>query len=58
MTMKVKITLTGPGGELDSIVLDNVKDETDPRIGEGVLDMVPPGCSWAIGDTLTIREIQ
>ncbi len=55
--MKIKITMTGPGGELDSVTLEGIKDETDPRIGEVVSDMAN-GTTWAVGDTLTITEVE
>lgn len=55
--MNVKITMTGPGGELDSVVLENITDETDPRIGDAVIVMAR-GTTWAVGDTLTITEEQ
>jgi hypothetical protein len=53
--MNVKITMTGPGGELDSVTLENITDETDSRISEAVADMAA-GTTWAVGDTLTITE--
>ena len=54
--MNVKITMMGPGGELDSVVLENINDETDDRISESVRDMTHSSI-WAVGDTLTITEI-
>lgn len=54
--MKVKIVMTGPGGELDSVVLENISDETDDRITEHVRDMADT-TTWAIGDTLSIIEV-
>lgn len=55
--MNVKITMTGPGGELDSIVLENIDGETDDRISAAVADMAS-SVTWAVGDTLTITEQQ
>ena len=55
--MDVKITMTGPGGELDSIVLENIDDECDERIGAVVADMAA-NTVWAVGDTLTITEVE
>ena len=56
--MKVKITMTGSGGvELDSVVLENINNQTDERISEHVRDMADTE-TWAIGDTLTITEIE
>jgi hypothetical protein len=55
--MKVKITMTGPGGELDSVTLESINDETDPRISETVADM-GASATWAVGDTLTIAEVE
>ena len=54
--MNVKITMTGPGGELDSIILENIDGETDDRISEHVRDMADT-TTWAVGDTLTITEV-
>lgn len=55
--MKVKIVLTGPGGELDSVVLENIKDETDVRISDAVADL-SIASTWAVGDTLSIIEVE
>ena len=51
--MKVKITLTGPGGELDSKVID-VCDELDPAINEAVKALA--NNQLCPGDTITIVE--
>lgn len=53
--MNIKITLSGPGGELDSIVLKNIEDETDVRITEAVCDMACASV-WSVGDKLSIEE--
>ena len=55
--MKVKITLLGPGGELDSIVLDDIDGETDDRISEHVAYMASSD-TLAVGDTITITEVE
>ena len=54
--MNVKITLSGPGGELDSVVLQNINDETDDRISAAVVSM-SNALTWAVGDVLSIVEI-
>lgn len=54
--MRVKIVMSGPGGELDSIILGGIEGETDDRISEHVRDMADT-TTWAVGDTLTITEI-
>lgn len=54
--MNVEIKMMGPGGELDSVVLHDIEDETDDRISEAVADMAATS-TWSVGDTLTIREI-
>lgn len=56
MTMTVKITLTGPGGELETIILDNIADEFDPKINTAVRDLASH-TTWCPGDTLKIQEI-
>jgi len=53
--MNVKITLAGPGGELDSKTLENIDFETDDRISDAVETMVAH-ITWAVGDTLTISS--
>ncbi len=55
--MKVKITLTGPGGELDSVLLNNLDGETDDRISEAVAKLATSD-TLAVGDTITITEIE
>ena len=54
--MNVKIILSGPGGELDSVVLKNVNGETDDRISLAVVSM-SRSLTWAVGDILSIVEI-
>ena len=54
--MNVKVTLTGPGGELNSVVLNNLDGETDDRISEAVVKIAAD--TLAVGDTITITEIE
>lgn len=54
--MNVKIILSGPGGELDSVVLENINDETDDRISKAVVNMCD-ALTWAVGDILSIVEV-
>ena len=53
--MNVKITMAGPGGELDSTTLENIDDETDDRISAAVA-VIANSAVWAVGDTLTISS--
>ncbi len=53
--MNVKITMMGPGGELDSTTLEGIVDETDDRISEAVVALTMD-VVWAVGDTLTISS--
>jgi len=53
--MLVKITLTGPGGELDSVNI-LVQHETDDEISQAVAKMATSD-TLAVGDTITIQEI-
>ena len=55
--MKVKITMSGSGGELDSKTVENISDHNaDELISEAVEELVG-SVIWSVGDTLTITEI-
>lgn len=53
--MKVRIKLDGPGGELNSVVIE-VDGETDDKISEAVIDIANE--TLAVGDTITITEVE
>jgi len=54
--MKVKIILTGPGGELATVTLHDLTGEDDPAISEAVATIAANGVQ--AGDTITITEIE
>jgi hypothetical protein len=53
--MKIKITLDGGAGELDSKVLENPKAVDADDMSEQIIDAIG---AWtlSVGDTITIRE--
>ena len=54
--MEVKIVLTGPGGELERIILKDINGECDARISKTVSGLA--GNMLAVGDTITITEVE
>ena len=54
--MKVAITLTSNGSQLNSVAID-VKDELDDAISKAVSDLAVSSV-LAVGDTITITEIE
>ena len=54
--MKVAITLTSNGSQLNSVAID-VKDELDDAISKAVSDLAVSSV-LAVGDTITITDIE
>ena len=56
---KIKISLCGPGGELDCRVVD-FADGVDPfedgQVNDAVKD-IALNCNFSVGDAITIEEI-
>jgi hypothetical protein len=53
--VKIKVTLTGAGGELDSQIIENRNAVEADDMSEDIIDLIG---SWtlSVGDTITIRE--
>lgn len=53
--MRVKITLDGGAGELDSKIIENPKAKDADDMSEQIIEVIS---DWtlSVGDTITIRE--
>lgn len=56
--MKIKVTLDGGAGELDSTIFEVADDHPDQQeaINLGASDIIE-GWLLSVGDTITIREV-
>jgi hypothetical protein len=54
--MKIKVTLDGGAGELDSKVLENPKAKNADDMSDQIIDVIG-GWTLSAGDTITIREV-
>jgi hypothetical protein len=57
MTMKIRIMLIGPGGELDRQYLDLHEDDDSAEISTAIVAALE---AWTLapGDTITIKEVR
>lgn len=53
--MKIVVTLSNSGGELDSSIID-LPDGTDPDDGTDQIHAIIEPWILSVGDTITIRE--
>lgn len=55
--MKIKITLDGGAGELDSQIIENAEATEADDMSSQIMDVIE-GWTLSVGDTITISEVE